>query len=221
MLLGHYAVALAAKRFAPQISLGTLILAAQLLDLLWPVFILLGWERVRIVPGIMAASPFDFVHYPFSHSLAAAIVWAMLFGGGYYALRRRARGAAVVGAAVLSHWFLDAPMHRPDLPLWPGSAIHVGLGLWNSVPLTIAVETLLFLLGILVYLRITRPRDRVGTGALLALLTVLALIFFGGLFADPPPGARAVAYAGLGLWLFVAWGYWIDRHRRVITQGSM
>lgn len=213
MLLGHYAVALAAKRYAPRTSLGTLVLAAQFLDLLWPIFVLLGWERVNIVPGLMAASPFDFVDYPISHSLLTAALWGVLLGAGYYVLRRNRRSAIVISVAALSHWLLDALMHRPDLPLWPGSATKVGFGLWNSVAATVAIEGLLFLIGLLMYVRATRPRDRTGTVALAAMVVLLAVIFVSGFFAPPPLSARWVALAGIGLWLFVAWAYWIDAHR--------
>jgi membrane-bound metal-dependent hydrolase YbcI (DUF457 family) len=213
MLLGHYAVALAAKRYAPRTSLGTLVIAAQLLDLLWPIFVLLGWERVDIVPGLMAASPFDFVYYPISHSLVMAVLWGVLLGGGYYVFRRNRRGAIVIALAVLSHWLLDLPMHRPDLPLWPGSATKVGFGLWNSIAETVAIETVLLAIGILTYVGATRPRDRTGTLALVAMIVLLTIFFVSGFFAPPPPSARWVALAGIGLWLFVPWAYWIDRHR--------
>ena len=213
MLLGHYAVALAAKRYAPRTSLGTLILAAQLLDLMWPVFLLLGWERVNIVPGLMAASPFDFVHYPISHSLLMAVVWAMLLAGGYQVFRRYRRGSAVIAIAVVSHWFLDAPMHRPDLPLWPGSTTLIGAGLWNSIAATIVIEVSLLLAGFLIYVRSTRPQDRIGTHALFALIAFLGLIFVIGFFAPPPSSPHALALAGFAMWLLVPWGSWIDRHR--------
>src|SRR5688572_12493051 len=121
MLLGHYGVAFAAKSAAPRASLGTLNLAAQFLDELWPIFVLLGLEQVRVSPGLMAANPLDFVHYPITHSLVGAIGWSVLLGLIYHAMRRNRRGAVVVGLLVLSHWLLDLPMHRPDLPLWPGS----------------------------------------------------------------------------------------------------
>lgn len=213
MFLGHYGIAFAARRATPRASLGTTVFAAQFLDELWPVLLLLGVERVRIVPGLMAASPLDFVHYPISHSLAAAVGWGLLIGGVYFAVRRDARGAWVVGAAVVSHWFLDLPMHRPDLPLWPGSSIKVGGGLWNSVPATVAIEFALFLGGLALYVRATRPRDRVGRWALWAMAAVLVLIFLSGVKGAPPPSERALAGTTLGLWLFVPWGYWIDRHR--------
>src|SRR5688500_10770627 len=161
MFLGHYGLALAAKRATPRTSLGMLSFAAQFLDELWPVLLLLGVESVRIVPGLMAASPLDFVHYPISHSLLTAALWSGLIGGTYYAVRRHARVAGLVGALVMSRWFLDAPMHRPDLPLWPGSSVLVGFGLWNSVPATVVIELTLFGLGFGAYVRTTRARDAI------------------------------------------------------------
>jgi hypothetical protein len=213
MFLGHYAAGLAAKRLAPRTSLGATLFAAQLLDQIWPVLLLAGVERVRIVPGLMAASPFDFEHYPISHSLAMALVWGAVLGGLYFVLRRDARGAWVVGALVVSHWFLDLPMHRPDLPLWPGSDVKLGLGLWNSVPLTLLVELGLFAAGVAVYLRTTRARDRVGSWGLYALLALLLLIFLGSATGTPPPSVRVLALTSVNLWLFALWGFWVDRHR--------
>jgi membrane-bound metal-dependent hydrolase YbcI (DUF457 family) len=131
MFIAHFGVALAAKRVAPKTSLGTLILAAQSLDFLWPVFIAPGYTRV---------SPLDFTDYPISHSLLMATVWAILFGGTYYILRRTAQSALVVGTAVLSHWLLDFIVHRPNLQLYPGSEVRVDLGLWNSWAASIAME---------------------------------------------------------------------------------
>src|SRR6185437_14848629 len=152
MFLGHYAVALAAKRVAPPASIGTLIFAAQWLDELWPILLLAGVEHVRIVPGLMAANPLDFVSYPISHSLLMAIVWGAVIGGIYLAVRRRAAAAWIVGLAVVSHWVLDLVMHRPDLPLWPGSSMRLGAGLWNSIAASAAVELILFAIGLTIYL---------------------------------------------------------------------
>ena len=133
MVLGHYGVAFAAKRLTPRTSLGTLVLAAQWLDELWPILVVLGIERVEVSRAPVGASTLDFVYYPFSHSLAAAVVWSALFGGACYVSRHDRRSALVVGLLVLSHWILDLPMHMPDLPLWPGSSIRVGLGAWRSI----------------------------------------------------------------------------------------
>jgi membrane-bound metal-dependent hydrolase YbcI (DUF457 family) len=218
MILGHYAVALAAKRAAPRTSLGTLVFAAQLLDELWPIMLLLGLERVRIVPGLMAASPLDFVHYPITHSLLGAAGWALLVGLVYFAIRRDRSASVVLGIAVLSHWLLDAPMHRPDLPLWPGSSVRVGAGLWNSVPATAAIELGLFAIGLAVYLRTTRAVDRVGSWGLWAFAAALALIFVSGLFGPPPPDERTLAWSALLLWLFIPWAAWVDRHHRSVDR---
>jgi hypothetical protein len=213
MFLGHYGLAFAAKRAAPRTSLGTLTFAAQFLDELWPVLLLLGIEEVRVAPGLMTANALDFVRYPISHSLLTAMLWGALIGGAYYAVRRTRGAAAVVGALVVSHWLLDVPMHRPDLPLWPGSSPLIGFGLWNSLAATVLIELGLFAAGLLVYLRGTRARDRTGRWAPWTLIIVLLIIFLGSLAGAPPPSARAVALSALGLWLFVPWAAWIDRHR--------
>jgi uncharacterized membrane protein len=218
MFLGHYGLALAAKRVTPRTSLGTLAFATQFLDELWPILLLLGVERVRIVPGLMAASPLDFVHYPISHSLLTATLWGALIGGVYFAARRHSRGAWVVGLLVVSHWFLDVPMHRPDLPLWPGSRVLVGAGLWRSVTLTLVIELGLFVWGVVVYLRDTRARDAIGRWGLWTMVAVLALIFLSGIVGPPPPNERALAIGALGLWLFVPWSWWVDRPRETVSR---
>jgi len=215
MFLGHYGVALAAKKVAPRVSLGTMILSAQFADLLWPVFLLLGLEHVRIDPGNTVVTHLDFQDYPITHSLVGGLAWSVLFGVVYYLLRRSSRGAWVVGAGVISHWVLDVIVHRPDLPLVPGGAVRVGLGLWNSVPATLVLEFGLLLLGLLVYTRATAPVDRTGRFALWALIGLLIVIYLANLFGPPPPSSMVIGYAGLAGWLFVPWGYWIDRHRRV------
>lgn len=108
MFLGHYGVALAAKKVAPRVSLGTMILSTQLADLLWPVFLILGLEHVRIDPGNTMVTHLDFYNYPISHSLVGLLAWSVLFGVVYYLLRRYPRGAWIVGAGVVSHWILVA-----------------------------------------------------------------------------------------------------------------
>ena len=212
MLLGHFGVALAAKKVAPRPSLGTLVLAAQLVDGIWPVFALLGIEQVRIAPGITAVTPLDFVYYPYTHSLLAGIVWAALLAGAYWLARHDNRGSAWIAALVLSHWVLDALSHRPDLPTWPGGPV-VGLGLWNSVPATMVVEFALFFAGAGLYATATRPRDRLGSLLLWLFALTLVVLYIASVFGPPPPSPTALAVSGLAGWLFVAWAYWIDRHR--------
>lgn len=214
MFVGHYAVALAAKKPSPAVSLGTLFIAAQFLDLIWPVFLLLGIESVKIVPGFTAVTPLDLHDYPYSHSLLTAIGWSVLFGGLYYAMKRNAIAALVLGAAVFSHWVLDFITHIPDMPLYPGSTTYVGLGLWNSLAGTMIVEGLLFIGAVFVYARTTKAIDKTGTDAFWSLIVLLVVIYFANLFGPPPPDEKSLAWFALGQWLFVPWMYWINMHRK-------
>jgi hypothetical protein len=213
MFIGHYAVALAAKKAAPRVSLGTLVLASQLVDLLWPLFLLLGIEHVRIDPGNTLMTPLDFYDYPITHSALGALFWSAIIGGVYLATRRSTRAAGIVAAVAFSHWLLDLLTHRPDLPLLPGSAARYGLGLWNSAIGSVTVEAGLFALGVWLYTRVTKARDRIGSWGLWSLLATLTIIHAGNVLGPPPPSVRMIAYAGNALWLFVAWAYWVDRHR--------
>jgi|SRR5688572_27707061 len=212
MFVGHLAVALAAKRVEPRAPLGTLVGAAFALDLIWPVLLLAAIEIVRIDPGNTAFTPLAFDHYPWSHSFSMAFVWAVAVGRVAAAVLRHARAGLIIGLTVLSHWVLDFLMHRPDLPLWPGGPV-VGLGLWNSIPLTLLVEGVLFTAGVAIYLRATRARGSVGTWAFWALVLLTTAIWISGPLSPPPPGTTAIAVAGLALWLFPAWAAWIERHR--------
>jgi hypothetical protein len=216
MFIGHFALALAAKPVSPRTSLGTLVAAAQLADLIWPILLLLGVEKVRVDPGNTAFTPLDFVSYPWTHSLLMALLWAAAFALAYLGRTRLARGAWVVGTLVFSHWALDFVTHRADLPLAPG-AVKVGLGLWSSVPATVIVEAALFAAGVVVYARKTRPRDRTGRLAFWALVGFLVVIYISNVMGPPPPSARAVSVVTLLMWLFVPWGVWIDRHRETVT----
>lgn len=207
MFIGHAALALAAKPLAPRAHLGVALAATYWLDLVWPIFVLAGIERVEVAPGITAFTPLDFVHYPWSHSLVAALAWSALFALGCWKLGRRA--ALVMGLLVFSHWALDALSHRPDLLLWPGSSARVGLGLWNSVVATLAVESALFAAGVAIYLRAGGK----GTIAFWALIAFFVIAYLGAAFGPPPPGASAVAASALALWLLPWWGWWAARPR--------
>ncbi len=214
MFLGHFGVALAAKELAPRTSLGTLVLAAQFADLLWPIFLLTGLEQVRIAPGITRATPLDFVHYPITHSLVGQALWGLALGLLYFSLRRNAKSAVIVGACVVSHWFLDVIVHRPDLPVFP-QGLFVGLGLWNSLPATVAIECGLLVLGLMLYLRASRAKDRIGVYGLWSLMVVLVAAWVSSLFGPPPPSERVLAYSALAMWLAVPWAAWADRQREI------
>lgn len=213
MFLGHVGVALGAKRLAPQTSAGVLVAAAMLIDLIWPLLLLLGIERLEIVPGLTAANPLRFTHYPITHSLLLVLGWAALAAAGYLALRRAPRAALVIAALVVSHWLLDFITHIPDLPLWPGAGPRVGLGLWNSLAATVLVEGAIYGAGVALYIGATTPQDRTGVLAFWGFVLLLAVIYASTLLGPPPPDTRTVAISALALWLLPPWAHWFDRHR--------
>jgi hypothetical protein len=215
MFLGHFALGFAAKSRMPDVSLGTLFLAAQLADLVWPVLVFAGIEAVEVRPGITAVTPLDFIHYPYSHSLLALCAWGLAFGLLYKAVRKASWPAvAALAALVVSHWLLDWVAHRPDLPLLLSGGEKLGLGLWHSLPATLAAEALLLAAGVALYHRSTRAVDRTGSIASWSLVAFLAIVYLASLFGPPPPSGAAVAGSALSMWLLVLWGYWMDRHRR-------
>jgi hypothetical protein len=220
VFIGHFGIALAAKKVAPRTSLGTLVMAAQFVDLLWPVFLIFGIERVIIAPGTTSVTPLDFISYPLSHSFLADFGWACLFAGIYRVVKHNSRGALCLWFVLMSHWLLDALSHRPDLPLYPGSNTYVGLGLWNSRSGTLAVEGAIFAFGAKLYAGVTRPRDLMGSLAFRSFVALLVLFYLVNIFGPPPPSEKAIALGSLGLWVFVAWAYWLDRHRQVIRRSD-
>ena len=215
MFVGHLAVALGAKRVSPRTPLAALIAAAFGLDLMWPILLLAGIEHVRVDPGHTAFTPLAFDHYPWSHSLSMAVVWAVAVGRLSVVLLKRSAAGLVIGLAVVSHWLLDYVTHIADLPLWPGGP-EVGLGLWNSIPGTLVVEGIFFLAAVFAYVRSTRPRQKVGTWSLWALIMLTVMIWVSGPWSPPPPNERAIAWVGLAMWLFPLWGTWIERTRQSI-----
>jgi hypothetical protein len=191
--------------------------AAEFLDLVWPVLLLLGVEHFRIAPGSTAVTPLDFFDYPYSHSLVFAIGWSGLFGGVHFILKRDRRAALVLGAVVLSHWVCDFVVHRPDMPVLPRGP-YLGLGVWNSVVGTLVIEGAMFLTGLWLYVRMTRAKDGVGRWGFWLFVVSTAGIYVGNVFGPPPPNTQIVAWMGLSQWLMVAWIAWADRHRELTLR---
>jgi len=215
MFIGHFALAYGAKSYSKKVSLGTLFIAVQFLDLLWPIFVILGWEMVEIDPGNTAVTPLNFTYYPYSHSLIMTLVWGLLFGVVYYIIRGNGKVAAMLGLLVVSHWILDFITHRPDLPLTPWSDTKVGLGLWNSMGGTLLIEGALFIICVIWFIRnfdMSILKARLINGGLILLLLI---IYISNLFGPPPPSVSLIGYAGLAGWLFVAWGYWADNQLKM------
>lgn len=213
MFIGHFAVGFASKRLAPSTSLATLIVAPLFLDILFPVFVLIGIEHARIVPGITRVMPFDPYDYPWSHSLLMSVVWSIAFGSAYFAFRRDRTVALVLGAGVFSHFILDWITHRPDLQLYPGSSTRVGLGLWDSLLGTLVVEGTLFVTGVALYATGTRAHNRRGSIGCWLFVLVLIAVYLGSLFGPPPHNMTAMMVTGVMANLFFFWIAWFDRHR--------
>lgn len=219
MFVGHFGVAFASKKAAPRVNLAVAILASQFIDILWPILVLAGVERVRVVPGLMKVSAFDFVSYPWTHSLLMSIVWGVIFGGVYYAIRRDGRAAMILGAIVVSHWVLDFVTHRPDLQLAPGLVGKYGLGLWNSRIGTYLVELAIYIGGVVLYLRATRALDRIGRWGALAYVALLLVSYIASLQGPPPPDVKTGLVSMLmATPVLLAWAWWFDRHREPVEE---
>lgn len=213
MFIGHFGAGFAGKKLSKTASLGTYFMAAQWIDLIWPILLLLGIEKVEIDPGVSAVTPLDFNYYPFSHSLIGVIVWGILFGLVYFLIKKNYKTAVILGLLVVSHWFLDLLVHIPDLPIFPGEGIKVGLGLWNSLTATLIVEGSIFALGVYLYYKTTKAKNKTGTYSLIGLIVFLLLIYISNLIGPPPESVEAIGIVGNAQWLIVLCGYWIDRNR--------
>jgi hypothetical protein len=213
MFVGHLGAALAAKTVEPRVPLGAYVAGGFGLDLLWPVFLLSGLETARVDPAASAFTPLRFVSYPWSHSLLMSVVWGGLAGLMTWRLAGHRRAALLVGLVVVSHWLLDCLTHVPDLPLWPGGPM-AGLGLWNSIPGTFAVEGLMSGAAAAIYSRALPARDRAGRWAFWLLVATVGAIWASGPLSPPPPSIGAVIVVNLVLApILLAWAAWIDRHR--------
>lgn len=213
MFIGHYALGFSGKRIDKGPSLGTMFLAVQWLDLVWPFLVLAGVEKVSIDPGNTVLTPLNFESYPWSHSMLMALGWGILFAIIYFARTKNRRGSLLLFFLVFSHWVLDFVTHRPDLQLTPFADTRVGLGLWNYKGVEVVIETALFIAGIYIYNRLVKAKNKTGQWALWSFIIFLIIIHFMNVFGPPPPSAEMVAWAGLSQWMLVAWGYWIDNNR--------
>ncbi len=211
MFVGHYGVGLAAKRFAPRTSMGTLLLAAVLADLLGSVLVVADVEHFAIRPGITTTNPLDLYDYPISHGLVTDVAWGVLLALAYYLVRRYWRGSVLIFVAVMSHWFLDFVSHRADMPLAPGIPKYYGLGLYNSLRGMLVVEGLIWLSGIVLYLTATRSKKRAGIYVFWIGAAALTWVWAVSLRGLPPPGTIIQALVFMAITL--AWAYAVDHWR--------
>lgn len=154
MFIGHFAPALIAAARPRAAGLGTLFVAAQLVDIGFAILLIPGIEAMRIVPGITAMNPMDLHHMPYTHSLLGALIWTAVFGAVVWFATKRKEAAIGAALVVASHWFIDLIVHIPDLTLY-GMPPKLGFGLWNHPLAAMPLEILLIGGAFLYYLRRT------------------------------------------------------------------
>lgn len=219
MGIGHFAVGLSLKQADRSLNAGVLVFAAFLSDFLLGIFVPLGLEDYQ-VPADFATRHILSFTFPYSHGLAACVFWAGCAGLLVLWLRRadlagRAIAGLVVAAAVFSHFFLDALVHPPQLPILGEGSRHVGLGLWNHLPFELSLEAVMILAAVVLYYRNTRARSALGRYGMATYTALIAILMIGGQASGTAPPARNVLIAS---WLilvpvFAAIAFWLDRER--------
>lgn len=213
MFIGHFGIGFGAKKYAPAISLGVLFIAAQFLDLLWPSLLLLDLEHVVISPGITKVMPYDFIDYPISHSLIMVVGWGFILALLAKFMFKNLKYSIIIFLCVISHWFLDLIVHRPDLPIIPGDSTLLGFGLWNYPFLTALIEGVIFIAGVFLYLKATSSKNNHGKYGLIVLIALFIVIQVGSMLGPPPPSVNAIAWVGQSQWLFVILAFYVDKNR--------
>jgi hypothetical protein len=209
LFTGHYSASFAGKAAEKRIPLWLLFIAVQFIDVLWSIFVLLGIEKVRIVPGITASNALDLYYMPYTHSLAGVLFWSVLTYDICQVVPqlRGKRTGLILAAAVFSHWILDLIVHRPDMSLYD-SVGKMGLGLWNYRGAAFALEMAVLFGGAAMLYRTAMHKVRLaGFVVFLAAFQV-----FGTFFLPPPPSDHAAAISALISYVvlaLVAW--WVDR----------
>ncbi len=219
MFLGHYGVAFAAKKAAPKVSLAWLFAAAQFADILWPLLLVTNVEKYAVQPGYSKVSAYDFIYYPWSHSLLMDIFWGGLAAILYTAFTRDRQGGITLGLVIISHWFLDLVVHVPDLPLSPFTSLKVGLSGWNSLTATLIVEFACFFGGLMIYLSSTKAVRKIGSWMLWVLVVLLTALFLFNTFTTPKEAPLLTLFFSfmilLAVLIFLAW--LVDRNRKPVV----
>lgn len=219
MFIGHFAPAFVAAAVSPRAPrLGTLFVAAQLVD--WGFFMLAigGIEKMRVDPDATKMVPFDLYHMPYTHSLAGTAVWALLCALVILIFQRNAIGGFLAGLVVMSHWVLDWVTHRPDLTIAGGPEAY-GLGLWNYPYAAIPLEIAITLAAFLFYLR--RTRGPVGPPLVMigVMFALQAINWFGP--APTEAGVFLYAQALLAFAILTGFAVWVGENRYYIRRGGL
>ena len=225
MFAGHVGAAMAIGQSERRVNLGVLVFAAVFLDFVLWLLVLLGWETVTIPADFDATHQPEFV-FPYSHGLIASIGWSVLAGIATYLWYPRLnhaklRAAAFVAAAVFSHWLLDALVHAPGLPVAGAASAKAGAGLWQTMPVALAVEAVIALAGL--YLFLSGAHLSLARKVWLSMLSLLILIstVAGMTVAPPPPSVVAMAATSLVTIVVVCvLFFWIGRPSASAATGG-
>jgi LexA-binding, inner membrane-associated putative hydrolase len=217
MGVGHLAASFAVRGRFPRVALFYLLLAGAFVDVLWGLTILSGLEHAHVGTETGSSIPIVLDHVPYTHSLIACLGWSALVSAVWWLWRRNRSAALVLGALVASHWVLDFVSHVPEMPVLPAGPL-VGLGLWRSRAASIAVEIGMLWLGLALYARDTRGKDRIGTVGLILVSVVLTVLGAGAFFGPLPPSVMPLAMGNIVLVLPLLLIGWVDRHRAVASS---
>jgi hypothetical protein len=202
MLAGHYTTAFVAKAASPRTPLWTLLLAAQLVDVLWVLAILTGVEHARLDPSL-ASNPLDLFHMPYTHSLAGTLLWAAsAFAASRLLLRLETGASLLVAGVVTSHWFLDLLVHRPDLTIAGGDA-KIGLALWNLPLVAYLLEIVLVAASVRLAMRSCVGSES-SRRAWLLLLGGLLFVQTAATFGPVPTELTGLVLSSLAIYIAVA-----------------
>ena len=223
MFIGHFGLSFAAKKAAPKVSLGTLFIATQFVDILWPFLLVFNIEKVAIVPGYTQSNALDFLYFPYTHSLLAGVIWGMVVGAIYWLIKRDKQGAIVIGLCVLSHWFFDLIVHTVDLPLSPFTDVKFGLGLWNHVAISLTIETIIYLAGVYLYANSTKAKTSGANWGLGSFVVFLLIFNFANTFGPPPPDSIMTLFITLVtlMVIIISLAYWVDKKRVVKSENQV
>jgi membrane-bound metal-dependent hydrolase YbcI (DUF457 family) len=217
MFIGHFGLSFAAKKVAPKVSLASLFIATQFVDILWPILVLSNVETVTITPGYTKMNAFEFLHFPYTHSLFMGVVWGIITALLYAFFKKDTRGAIVIGLCVFSHWFFDLIVHTTDLPITIFGDTKVGFGLWNHLAAAVIIETIIFLIGLSIYISITKAKNKKGTWGLWSLVILLLLISLNNAFGPVPKQADTTLFISLIMLMtvIIVLAGWVDKNREL------
>jgi hypothetical protein len=222
MFIGHYGASFVAKKLAPKLSLGAYFVAAQLLDVFFSIFLVLGIEKIRFVPGFTETNDYVLTFMPYTHSLVGSLVWGLASGLVVFWIVREARAAIAFGAVVFSHFVFDIPVHTPDLPIFGNDSLKIGLGLWRHWYEATALELLVLGVGLAIYWRQMLPamdHEPKRRSQIVLFFAVLVILTIATPFLPQP--TSAISFAGQALFGYAFLAFLAGRVDRPLSKSKL